>query len=129
MSMETKTLHIIRGLPGSGKTTLARKLCGDRFCEADLDFGEGKGYVFEKEKLGDAHAWCRRRIEAMMNDGTVASVAVSNTFVQRWEFAPYIDIAERLGWKCEIIVCEGNYGNVHGVPQDVVERMRTRWEK
>jgi hypothetical protein len=50
------------------RTQRVRRLVLDRFCEADLDFGEGKGYVFEKEKLGDAHAWCRRRIEAMRRD-------------------------------------------------------------
>jgi len=28
-----------------------------------------------------------------------------------------------------VLSLTGNYGNIHGVPEEVIERMRKRWEK
>lgn len=37
---------------------------------------------------------------------------------------PYYDMCRDVS----IITLTGNYGNIHGVPEEVIERMRSNWE-
>lgn len=124
-------LYIIRGVPGSGKTTLAKEMNDhgivDVFFEADMFMVDNFGnYKFDKSKLSFCHDQCQWSV----NDALEAShnVAVSNTFTRKWEMQPYIDMAKKNGASYTIIVCQGNYGNVHGVPDDRVKVMRGRFE-
>lgn len=123
-------LTIIRGLPGSGKSTLAKALVaatGACHYETDMFFDHPvNGYQFNPHKIKEAHSWCQSMIEATMRDG--CDVIVSNTFTQQWEVQPYIDLAEQYGYQVQIIECKADFGNVHGVPSDAIERMRKRWE-
>jgi Fe2+ or Zn2+ uptake regulation protein len=41
---------------------------------------------------------------------------------------PYIDYCKEHDHDFTVITCEGTYGNVHGVPDEVIERMKKRWE-
>lgn len=120
-------LYLIRGLPGSGKSTLARLLCNSFedavHFEADKYFiGPDGVYRFDPSRLKDAHEWCLESTIMHLRAGYV--VIVSNTFTRIWEMQPYLD----LGYKTQVITCEGNFGNVHGVPGAAIERMRARWE-
>jgi predicted kinase len=122
------TLYIIRGLPGSGKSTLARKLVtpADHF-EADMyHINEGGAYAFDASKVKDAHQWCRDSVETAT--GRRRDVAVSNTFTRRWEYQPYIDIAESAGYDWQVIDCHGRWGTIHDVPEPVLIAMADRWE-
>jgi len=121
-------LLLIRGLPGSGKTTLAKKYAADGYvhCEADQYFEAGGEYRFDGSKLRAAHDDCLRRAIAAMDAGR--PVVVANTFTRRWEMEPYLRAAKRRGVKVRIIEATGNWKNVHGVPEDAIERMRARWE-
>ena len=123
-------LILIRGVSGSGKTTYAKKLMKDdpslSHYEADMFFYNNGNYEFNPSKLKDAHAWCKSKTEEDLRNGK--SVIVSNTFTQKWEIEPYIQLGQK--YKAEIIIkkATGNYQNVHGVPPDALERMRSRWE-
>lgn len=119
-------LTIIRGLPGSGKTTLAKAL-GVLHLEADMYFMRDGKYQFAREKIGDAHAWCLNTAEIAV--AYHMDVVVSNTFVKRWEFQKYLDMAKSYGAKTEIIIARGEYQSVHAVPPEVIERMRSQWEE
>lgn len=125
-------LYIIRGLPGSGKSTLAKRLyifcLVDYHYEADMYFIDAEGnYKFDPSKLKDAHAWCQEAVRGQIEGGY--SVAVSNTFTQMWEMKPYLDMAEKLGYTVTVITCEGDYGSIHNVPEEAIQRMKDRWEK
>lgn len=122
-----KTLYIIRGLPGSGKSTLAATLCGKDFHEADQYFVEPEGYRFNPAKLKEAHEWCRQSVAEDMKFG-VTVIGVSNTFTQQWEMKPYLELAAEYGYEVFTITCENDFGNVHNVPAEAIERMAARFE-
>lgn len=133
-----KNLYIVRGLPGSGKSTFALNLVGADFlvCEADKYFMVDGEYKFDGSKLKDAHEFCRNTVETYMRDNVEANdqfyrqIAVSNTFTQEWEMQPYIDLAKKYGYTVFTIVVENRHGGVnqHGVPDEALTRMRDRFE-
>lgn len=118
-------LYIIRGLPGSGKTTVAGKLALDRHYEADQYFEADGEYQFDPTKLAAAHKWCQDSVREALEDGFTVSVA--NTFTRISEIRPYVELAEYLGVDVVIITCTAEYGSVHGVPEHTMERMRERF--
>ena len=124
-----KILYIVRGIPGSGKSTFAKTLGGKHY-EADMYFidpttGE---YKFDGTKIKNAHAWCLDRVKT---DMTVAreKIVVSNTFTQEWEIEPYFELAKEFGYKVFSIVVENRHDgiNVHNVPEDKIEQMKNRF--
>ena len=126
-----KTLYLVRGLPGSGKTTFGRTLT-DRHLhfEADNYFthpvtGE---YKFDASLLSIAHAQCRQHTMLAMQD-SMTPIVVSNTFSRRWEMEEYYKLALLYGYKVVEITMSGNlHPSVHNVPQETIELMRNRWE-
>ncbi|WP_067587289.1 ATP-binding protein [Endozoicomonas ascidiicola] len=121
-------LILIRGVPGSGKTTKAKKEYPNHVLyEADQYFTDLKGnYVFDPKKIQDAHKWCQAKAKMSLNAGK--NVVVANTFTRIWEMKPYLMMAKRLGCQVKVIEATGNYKNVHGVPDEKVEQMRERFE-
>ncbi|NIY83190.1 ATP-binding protein [Vibrio hepatarius] len=123
----TLKLTLIRGLPGSGKSTLAKTFHANHY-EADMYFVDNKGcYAYQAEKLALAHQWCQSMTEKSL--ARKQSVVVSNTFVRRWEMAPYLKMAKRYGAKLEVIECTENFGNIHGVEPETIEKMKKRWQE
>lgn len=131
--MENKILYIVRGIPGSGKTTFAKTLGGVHF-EADKYFMVDGEYKFDVTKLKNAHSWCQTQVSNAMLLNYTANInnviVVSNTFTQEWEMEPYIEMAKEWGYTVFTIVVENRHGgkNVHGVPDDKLEIMRNRFE-
>lgn len=121
------TLTLIRGLPGSGKSTLAKTLEGIHL-EADMYFVNPQGkYLYRPEAIGEAHQWCQNQTEYWLQQGK--NVIVSNTFVKLWEMSAYKALAKKYQAKLNIIVCGGSYENIHGVGEDIIERMRKEWQE
>jgi len=116
-------LVIIRGLPGSGKSTLAQTFTGYLHFEADMYFVDDKGnYTFNPSHIKNAHQWCQQSVRTALEHGH--NVVVSNTFVKKWEMDFYI----RLQPHADVITCCGDYGNIHNVPDEVIQRMKNTWE-
>jgi predicted kinase len=121
------TLYIIRGLPGSGKTTLAKQLVHpSRHAEADQFFELEGSYQFDHTKIKEAHEWCQAKVKKLLGDSR--NCAVSNTFTQRWEYQPYIEMVEGTSHDFQVIEVHGPWTNVHGTPESVIKQMRNRWQ-
>ena len=124
-----KVLFIVRGIPGSGKSTFAKTLGGQHY-EADMYFIDEEGnYNFDGSKIKDAHKWCQSFVETDMVL-EYPKIVVSNTFTQEWEMEPYFKLVKEYGYTVFTIVVENVHGGVnqHGVPEDKLEQMRNRFE-
>ena len=124
-----KRFYIVRGLPGSGKSTFAKSLGGVHYEEDMFFMDENSEYKFDGSKLIDAHNWCRHKVMDAMKDGEPI-IVVSNTFSREWEMESYMLLGEELGYTIFVAIVENRHGgkNTHGVPEDTIEIMRSRFE-
>jgi len=131
MNKPVKKLILIRGLPGSSKTTKALEILSENpdfvHFEADMFFMKDGKYCFDQEKLPQAHEWCINSACDAMYYGK--SVIVANCFIKKRDMKPYLEIAKQLNYEIEILTREGNYGSIHDVPDEVMERMRNNFQK
>ena len=133
----SKLLVLLRGLPGSGKSSFAKHMWSDFvICEADQFFYDSEGnYNFDPSKLKDAHKYCRDKVETFMSDNEKNSqfyseIVVSNTFTREWEMDEYFKLAKKYNYQVVSLIVENRHGNknVHGVPDSKIEEMRNRFE-
>lgn len=128
-----KTLYLIRGVPGSGKSSFADSLfkCGlvDMHLEADMFFLDDVTgqYTFNPHELGLAHKWCQDNTIVMLSAGY--SVAVSNTSTTEREVEVYRQIAEDYDAKFVSLVMENRHNgvNIHNVPAEKIQQMKSRF--
>lgn len=136
---------LARGLPGSGKTSLTEMIglpsssgimSRPVSCSADDFFVDDNGqYNFDPKLLPDAHQSCQDKARRSMESGK--NVAVHNTFTQRWEMEPYLQMAEEFGYRTVVVStydggCDDEtlaHRNTHGVPVESISAMRDRWEE
>ena len=122
-------LIIVRGMPGSGKSTLAAKIAALEYynhLETDQFWMVDGEYKFDMSRIKEAHQWCQDTTRDKLNKGY--GVVVSNTFTTQKEMKPYFDMAKEFGIRPQVLLCQGNYGNIHNVPTDVLARMAERFE-
>jgi hypothetical protein len=124
-------LVLIRGLPGSGKTSYAKKhFPNHSHYEADQWFMVNGEYKFDPKKLNYAHTQCQKKTMGALMEGY--NVVVTNTFTQSWEFDSYLGIIDELVMKgksidLRVIEMQSQYGNTHGVPPEKLVQMKNRW--
>ena len=142
-----KMLLFVRGLPGSGKSTVAEKYKAKHHdscivCSTDEYWMRPDGrYDWNYELIGEAHAWNQNRVERYLASEQAMDwdtiVIVDNTNVNFKEMKPYIIMALEFGydiefkepdteWKYDVEECFKK--NTHGVPYSTVLKMYQRWE-
>ena len=137
-SQMTKELIIMRGVPGSGKSTKAQNLGqGGVVYGTDEFFTQPDGqYVFDVKKLGHNHEQNRLRTEqAMLKE--ISPIVVDNTNVTIKEVRPYYELAQKYGysvrfeesdtpWRFD--VDELTKRNTHGVPREKIQEMVEKYQ-
>jgi hypothetical protein len=146
-----KNVSIMRGIPGSGKSTYVRR-CIDRLnhneillsgedpnadfviCSADdyhFDPTDGK-YRFHSANIKNAHNACLKKfLHTLMgvqdegSDKYVHSIFVDNTNLTVWEISPYYRLAEMYGWNPQIVnvLCDLDKAISRGVHNVPPEKM------
>jgi predicted kinase len=127
-----KKLILLRGLPGSGKSTFAKSISNEStgHIESDMFFVKDGEYKFDGSKIKDAHNWCQDVVEHWMSSNEFETIIVSNTFTQEWEMKPYMDMAKEWEYQIFSIILENRHGGVnqHGVPDEKLQQMNDRFE-
>jgi len=138
-------LYIMRGIPGSGKSTLSKQIATSTkgaseglVCSTDDFFLDVDGkYVFNPTKLGEAHPWNQKRAEDGMR-AAMSPVLIDNTNTQQWEAKPYFALAVKYGYRVLVAEPQTEWRrdpvrltekNSHGVPEEAIKRMLSRWEE
>lgn len=132
--MQQHALILLRGLPGSGKTTLARVLSENStypvFSVDDYFTNEVTGeYVFNFQNNHLAYKQC----EALTNDAmqqAIPKIIVHNTFTMDWELEPYFRLAAEYNYQIFVATVENYHGhqNVHEVSEDQLLKMADKYK-
>jgi len=126
-------LTIIRGMPGSGKSYHARKLSlvgakKIRIVEFDDFWKNKKGeYKFDPEIVMSCVEYARAAVthELLIEERPCIITGVFN----RLEYMDYFRaLCDTKNIPLEVLRMTGNYGNIHGVPEDKLKEMRDTFE-
>ena len=128
-----KHMIILRGGPGSGKSTLVKQLTSDRsgvvVCSADDFFVNAEGlYDFDPAWLGRAHGACfKKTVEAVVGR---RDVVIDNTNSKPDEMLPYLALCQAFSYSCEVIkvLCDREEAwlrQTHGVPRDKFDEIHS----
>ncbi|XP_068216199.1 NEDD4-binding protein 2-like [Palaemon carinicauda] len=135
-----KIVVLMRGLPGSGKSSLAREIKGYSGVVLSTDdyFVDKKGrYIYEPSKISEAHSWNKNRARKMLRE-MKSPIIIDNTNLQAWEMKPYVQLALHNGYEIDILEPETPWKyavkelakkNSHGVPKEKIKEMLERYEK
>lgn len=149
--MITKTVKVLRGIPGSGKTHWTQAFERDlraRFAEtagpeqgpgrgpalfivsSDILLAESRKYLYSGERVAEAHRACLRNFACLVQHErtTSAVIVVDNTNSRLLEAAPYMALAQAFGWEAELVefLCPVEVAlsrGLHGVPEETVRAM------
>lgn len=119
--MTKRELFLLRGLPGSGKSTVANSI-------ADVVFSNDMFFTFDLNRIQLAVNWCRGSVLEAMRRG-VKKIAVANTFTTEEEMSDYFVIAHRNGYQVHSLIVENRHEGVslHPVPKETIARMKGRF--
>lgn len=148
----TKKLIINRGIPGSGKSTSAKKLAPkEQIFSTDDYFMKNGKYIFDGKKIGVAHEWNTDRVDKAMQS-ELSPIILDNTNIRKGDFKRYLQLAKAHGYEVSYNLPESPWfveiyprivnktftdqdvftfveKTVHSVPFEAIKRMMDRWEE
>lgn len=121
------TLHIVRGIPGSGKSAFAQKnFPGVLLLENDMFHMHDGKYEWTASSMKNAIGWCVSMVETALENGM--DVVVANTFTKQRYIDVYRKLAEKWTAKFKVYRCTGNFKNVHGLTDLMVKNFVSSME-
>ncbi|XP_009488912.1 NEDD4-binding protein 2 [Pelecanus crispus] len=141
MHLIGQVLVLLRGVPGSGKSYLARTLLEDNpggiILSTDDYFYKHGQYHYDPNCLGEAHDWNRKRAKEAF-EMRISPIIIDNTNIQAWEMKPYVTLAQQFKYKVmfrepdtwwKFKPKELERRNSHGVSKEKIKRMLERYER
>ncbi|XP_010293564.1 PREDICTED: NEDD4-binding protein 2 [Phaethon lepturus] len=141
MDLIGQVLVLLRGVPGSGKSYLARTLLEDNpggiILSTDDYFYKCGQYHYEPDCLEEAHDWNRKRAKEAF-EMRISPIIIDNTNIQAWEMKPYVTLAQQFKYKVmfrepdtwwKFKPKELERRNIHGVSKEKIKRMLERYER
>lgn len=132
-----KTLVLVRGLPGAGKTSFIQEFLWDilsggvelhAYAADDWQVDEHGDYDWKAERVEKCHQECQAAVEWDMAYGC-NHIVVHNTLTKESEIEPYTTLAKKYGYRVVSLIVENRHGNtnVHDVPESTITKMRNRF--
>lgn len=132
--MQNKALILLRGLPGAGKSSLAKLLSEEGkypvFAIDDYFTNNLTGeYHFDFSKNYLAYQQCENLTEQAMSAST-PKVFADNAFTLNWEMEPYFKLAAKYQYLIYVITVEKyhNNENIHDVSKEQLEKMAAKYK-
>jgi predicted kinase len=128
-----KALILLRGLPGAGKSTLAKLLSENGsypVLSIDSYFTNAKGeYDFKFDENHKAYKECERQTEEALKLNK-AKVFVDNTFTLDWELEPYFKLASIYNYQLHVLTVEKYHDseNIHHVSNEQLQKMAEKYK-
>ncbi|XP_013390647.1 2',3'-cyclic-nucleotide 3'-phosphodiesterase isoform X1 [Lingula anatina] len=136
----SQVVFIMRGVAGSGKTTLA-KLIKKKYkhsvcCTSDDFFMHGSVYMFDISLLNEAHAACQQKaLDALASGAPV--VIIDSTNLKQRKTQQYVELAHKFNYHVILVTPKTLWNkdknelfkkNTHNVPLDAIEHMLEDFE-
>lgn len=128
-TLEEKTLILIRGIPGTGKTALGLAIaqiiqnpCG--VYDSDIWFTEHGYPTRSQQNMTLAHLWCREQTKRCLSEGWIP--IVTNTLCEQWEVNPYREIAR--DYKAKIVCISLTHVFKVDIPNISMSAFKKRWK-
>lgn len=126
-------LILLRGLPGAGKSTLAKVLSENGkypvFSVDDYFTDEKGNYCFKHSENHLAYEKCLQQTEQAMKN-KVPKIFIDNTLTLDWELKSYFTLAEKYQYTAHVLTVENYHGNanIHEVSNEQLEKMALKYK-
>ena len=131
--MTTGAMILLRGLPGSGKSSLAALLSEKGkypVYSIDAYFTDPVSgvYQFDFRQNHLAYKQCEKDALQSIKTG-VPKIIIDHTFTLEWEMEPYFNMASANNYQIFVMTVENRHGgkNIHGISENQIEKMAEKY--
>ena len=128
------SLIILRGLPGAGKTTLAKLLSENNkwpIFSIDSYFTDPvtNEYNFQFENNHLAYKNCEEQTKTAMENKT-EKIFIDNVFSLDWEIEPYFKLASIYNYSVFVVTVENYHSNKnsHSISDEQLQKMAAKYK-